>query len=70
MRKGAGVVLLVVSAFLLYWAYDSSQSVSSEFSRLFRGGPSDRTQWYVIGGVLAAAVGLGLLLYRPRKKSG
>lgn len=59
--KGMGIVLLALAALLLVWGLDASGSIQSEFTRLFRGGPSDRTVWLFAGSAVAGIMGLGLL---------
>ena len=53
------VALLVVGVVLLVLGVTESDSVSSDFSRLFTGEPTDKAIWFLIGGGLAAIVGLG-----------
>ncbi|MCE9595309.1 MAG: DUF3185 family protein [Planctomycetes bacterium] len=53
------VALLVVGVVLLVLGVIASDSVASSFSRLFTGNPTDKTIWMLIGGGLAAIVGLG-----------
>ena len=64
MAKGMGIVLLALAALLLVWGLDASGSIHSEFTRLFRGGPSDRTVWLYVGSAIAGVMGLALLLSR------
>jgi hypothetical protein len=68
MVKLAGMVLLAVGILLLVWAYDASKALDSEVSRVFRGSPTDRSMWLLIGGVAAGAAGIGLVLL-PRRRS-
>lgn len=53
-----GISLLVVGLALLITGVNASESVSSEFSKLFQGVPSDKAIWLMLGGALVAAVGL------------
>ena len=64
-----GISCLVVAVFLLLWGLDASGSLGSEFSRIFRGTPTDRTMRLLIGAALFGAAGFGLLLRRPRRPS-
>jgi hypothetical protein len=68
MTRVLGIACLVAAGVLLVWGYDSSQSIGSGFSRLFRGTPTDRTLWLYGGAALAGVAGLGLLLRRPKKR--
>lgn len=62
MNKGISVALLVVGIVLLIWGVNVMDSFSSDVSRFFTGSPTDKAVWLLIGGVVAAIVGLfGLL---------
>jgi len=62
MNKGMSVALLVVGMLLIGWGVSASESFSSDVSRLFTGSPTDKAVWLLIGGIVAAIVGLfGLL---------
>lgn len=58
------LALLIVGVALLACGWDAYRSVSSGFSRLFTGAPSDRALWLLGGGSVALAAGLGGL-FRP-----
>lgn len=66
MNKAFGLALLVVGVVLLVWGIDASDSVSSEFSKLFNDSPSDKAIWLMIGGIAAIVVG-GVAALRPRR---
>lgn len=70
MRTFLGLGIIVLGIFLLVAGWESNDSLSSRFSRMFHGSPSDRTIWYLIGGVVALAVGASLALNRRRPKTG
>ena len=62
MNKPASLALLIGGIILLVYGVSASESIGSAFSRLFTGAPTDRTIWFLIGGGVAAALGLvGLL---------
>ena len=62
MNKGMSVALLVVGIVLIVWGVSASESFSSDVSRAFTGSPSDKAVWLLVGGIVAAIVGLfGLL---------
>jgi hypothetical protein len=69
MSKAFGAALLVVAVVLLAWGINSSESLTSAFSRVFRGTPTDRTIWFIIGGTAAGAAGIYLLAGSKRKAS-
>jgi hypothetical protein len=64
-----GVACLVAAVVLLMWSLDASDSLGSAFSRLFRGTPTDRTMRLLLGAGVAAVAGLGLLAWRPKRRS-
>lgn len=55
--KLAGIVLLVVGLALLYFGYQSTQSVGGQIAETFTGRFTDETMWYLIGGAAAAVAG-------------
>ena len=65
--KLVGFALLAVAVGLLVWGLEASGSIQSNFSRFFRGGPTDRTVWLYVGSAVAGALGLGLL-FSPRAR--
>ncbi len=62
MNRIISLVLLVGGIILLIYGFQASESVSSEFSRLFTGSPTDKTIWMLIGGAVATLVGAGGLM--------
>jgi hypothetical protein len=54
-----GIVLLVIGLVLLIYGLNATHSVSSEFSKLFQGAPSDKSIWLILAGGVIAAMGLG-----------
>ena len=58
MNKAISLVLLVGGIVLIIYGISASDSLSSYFSRFFTGSPTDKTMWLLIGGIVAAAVGL------------
>lgn len=59
MNKSISLVLLVVGIILIGYGISASDSIGSEFSRLFTGSPTDKAIWLIIGGVAALIVGAG-----------
>lgn len=55
-----GIVIFVVGAILLAFAYHSSKAPVEQLTNTFTGHYTDQTMWYVFVGV-AAAIGGGLL---------
>lgn len=62
MNKILSLALLAGGVVLIIYGVNASDSVSSSFSRMFNGAPTDKTLWLLIGGGVMAAVGLGGLL--------
>lgn len=56
--KVQGIVLLIVGIVLLAWGYNVSQSVSSQFSEVFSGSPSDKAIYLYIAGAVCSALGI------------
>jgi hypothetical protein len=67
MNKAIGLALLAVGIGLIIYGARASDSVSSSVSRFFTGNPTDKTVWYLLGGVAAAIVGAVMALLPARK---
>ncbi len=57
------LVLLVVGLILLFFAYQSSQSLGDQVTEAVTGRFTDSTTWFLILGAASAAAGVGLLLF-------
>lgn len=66
MNRILSLTLLVGGIVLIAYGITASDSISSHFSRFFTGSPTDRTIWLLIGGSVAALVGLAGVLRRPK----
>ena len=66
MNKIIFLLLLVLGIVLLVYGVNASESISSDFSRLFTGKPTDKTVWLLIGGGVATIAGLGGLTVRSK----
>ena len=64
-NKVIGIVLLVIGLILLYFGWQSSQSVGDQITETFTGRFTDSTMWFLIIGA-AAAVG-GILIAVVKK---
>lgn len=63
MNRIISLVFLIAGIILIAYGVSASDSVSSGFSRLFTGAPTDKTIWLMIGGGAAVIMGAsGLLL--------
>ena len=68
MNKPISIALLVGGVILITYGLNSSDSIGSSFSRFFTGSPTDKTIWFLLGGIVATAVGLvGMLGGRDSK---
>ncbi len=66
MNKLVSLVLLIGGIILIIYGVNASESISSDFSRLFTGNPTDKAIWLLVGGAVAAAVGAAGLLRGSR----
>lgn len=58
MGRLLGLVLLVVGALLLYWGYQTHESLQSQVTEVVTGTPSDKAMWLLIGGAACVVAGL------------
>ena len=58
MNKLVSVALLVGGVVLIIVGVNAMNSFSSDVSRFFTGSPTDKAVWMLIGGILAAVIGL------------
>lgn len=59
-QRIAGIVLLVLGIVVLMIGLNSSESVADQVSETFTGRFTERTTWYILGGIAMAVVGLVL----------
>ncbi len=62
MNKLLSIALLVGGIILIVYGINASNSIGSDFSRLFTGSPTDKSVWLLIVGIVVAACGAGGLL--------
>lgn len=62
--KLVGIILLVVGIALLYFGFQSTQSVGDQLTETLTGRFTDKTMWYLIGGAAAFVAGGFLALSR------
>lgn len=60
----AGIVLTVVGAAVVFWAWQDAQSIGNEITSAVSGSPTDDVTFRYIGGGVALVVGLYILLCR------
>jgi hypothetical protein len=67
MNKLVPIALLVGGIVLIIFGVNATKSFSSDVSRFFTGSPTDKAIWMLIGGVVAAVVGLAMTLQGSRR---
>lgn len=58
MNKPLSIALLAGGILLIGFGITASNSFGSDISRFFTGSPTDKAIWMLVGGVVAAVVGL------------
>jgi len=58
MNKIVSLALLVGGVVLMLIGINATNSFSSDVSRFFTGSPTDKAVWMLIGGIVAAIIGL------------
>jgi hypothetical protein len=64
MNKAFALALLAGGIVLMIIGLNAMNSFSSDVSRFFTGSPTDKAVWMFLGGLVAAAAGLGTLTFR------
>jgi len=62
MNKIVSLALLVGGVVLIIFGIQATDSFSSDVSRFFTGSPTNKAVWMLIGGIVAAIVGLTMTL--------
>jgi uncharacterized membrane protein YidH (DUF202 family) len=62
MNRILSLALLVGGVVLIILGINATNSFSSDLSRFFTGSPTDQAIWMLIGGIVAAALGLASTL--------
>jgi hypothetical protein len=68
MNKTISLVTLAAGILLTIFGIAASESFSSDVSQFFTGAPTNKAIWMLVGGVLAAVVGMAGL-WRGSKAS-
>ena len=58
MNNIIGLAIFGLGVVLLIFGFNESHSASSDVSRFFTGNPTDRSMWLIVGGGVAAMIGL------------
>lgn len=70
MNKMFGLALVVVGVVLLVMGISATDSIASQFSRLFTGKSTDKSIWLIVLGTVSLLVGIGgWLSFRGRSKT-
>jgi len=69
MSRALSLGLLAVGILLIVLGVNAADSVSSNIKEFFSGTPTDKSVWLLIGGVIAAVVGLGGLAVSGRRRA-
>ena len=70
IQRVIGIVVLIVGVVLLVIGINATSSVADRWSNFFTGHFTDSTMWYMAIGIVAAVVGIGLLLMGGRRLAG
>lgn len=62
MNKIIGLALLVAGVILLYFGYTEYNSNASQVTEMVTGNPTDNSIWFLVGGAIAAIIGIGALV--------
>jgi uncharacterized membrane protein YidH (DUF202 family) len=66
MNKIVSMALLAGGIVLVFVGFNATKSFNSEVSRFFTGTPTNQAVWMVIGGSVAAVVGLVMMWRSPK----
>ena len=67
MNTAIGIALMAAGLLLVIFGFNESQSLSSDVSRVFTGSPTDRSMWMLIGGAVAAVLGIAMIFMGRRR---
>jgi hypothetical protein len=62
MNKPTSLALLIGGILLIAYGINASNSAGSSVSKAITGAPTDKTIWLLVGGIVAALVGMAGLL--------
>jgi len=67
MNKAIGLAMVAAGIVFIVYGVHASNSFSSDVSRTFTGNPTDKTMWFLIGGIAGVVLG-GVLAFLPARK--
>jgi uncharacterized protein DUF3185 len=62
-QRALGLVLLVVGVILFLFGLNATDSVADSVSEGLTGKYTDKTMWYIVGGLASALVGAALTFF-------
>jgi drug/metabolite transporter (DMT)-like permease len=65
----AGVVLLAIGVVMLIYGINASHSLADRLSKSWSGRFTERTTWYIIGGIASGLAGLLVMASGGRRNS-
>ena len=68
MTRIISLALLVGGVVLIIFGIQATNSFSSDVSRFFTGSPTNKAVWMLIGGIVAAVVGLAMTVRSSRQR--
>lgn len=66
MQRIIGAALLAGGIVLLVFGSQAKNSFASQAKQTFTGTPTNETTWYLVGGAVCAAAGVGLLVFKGK----
>lgn len=66
MNKAIFIALLVGGIILIVFGMNARDSLSSDVSRVFMGAPTNKAIFMLVGGVVAAVIGLIGIVRKPQ----
>ena len=66
MNKLFSLTLLIGGIVLIVLGFNATHAFASDVSRFLTGSPTDKAVWMLIGGTVAALIGLAMLWRSPR----
>jgi hypothetical protein len=67
MNKIVSLALLIGGVVLMIYGINATNSFGSDLSRFFTGSPTNKAIWMLIGGTVAAVIGLASTLRNWKK---
>ena len=68
LNRLLGLALLGGGIALIVLGINASQSFASDVSRFFSGSPTNKTVWFLVGGILCSVLGLFLAFGAARNR--